>query len=94
MRTITIEIHDRGYTVREGDRYHDELCWDEMLGQVTELTHPRLGDGRYAMKTEAEWTAYRKRFEPHRDRAPDEAPVLQLQYQQHPQNQQSQDQEK
>jgi hypothetical protein len=57
MRTITIEVHDNGYTVREGDRYHDELCWDEMLGQVTELTHPRLGDGRYAMKTEAEWAS-------------------------------------
>ena len=88
MRTITIEIGDRGYTVREGDRYADELCWDEMLGQVTELTHPRLGDGRYAMKTEAEWAEYRKRFEPRRERAPDDAPTLQLTYQQDPTNHQ------
>lgn len=84
MRTITIEVTERGYTVREGDRYADELCWDEMLGQVTELTHPRLGDGRYAMRTDAEWAEYRKRFEPHREQAPEGTPVLQLQYQPHP----------
>lgn len=82
MRTITIEITDRGYTVREGDRYHDELCWDEMLGQVTELTHPKIAEGRYAMRTEAEWAEYRKRFERRPERAPDDAPTLLLTHQQ------------
>jgi hypothetical protein len=38
VRTITIEIDEQGFTVREGYRYHKGLCWDEMLGQVTELT--------------------------------------------------------
>jgi hypothetical protein len=78
MRTVTIEITDRGYTVREGDRYHDELSWDEMLGQVTELTHPKLGVGHYMMKTSAEWAEYRKRFERQLERAPDDAPILLL----------------
>lgn len=63
MRTITIEVTERGYTVREGDRYHDELCWDEMLGQVTELTHPKLGETRYPMMTEEQWTAWRERLD-------------------------------
>ena len=61
MRTITIEINDQGYTVREDDRYHDGLCWDEMLGMVTELTHPRLGQTKYPMMTAGEWTAWRER---------------------------------
>jgi hypothetical protein len=83
MRTITIEIdEDKGYTVREGDRYHDQLCWDEMLGQIAQLTHPQLGAARYQMRTEAEWAEYSKRFEPKRERAPDDAPVLLLTHQQ------------
>jgi hypothetical protein len=81
MRTITIEIDEQGYTVREGERYADGLCWDEMLGQISELTHPRLGQARYAMQTAAEWAEYRKRFEPRRERAPDDEPVLQLTHQ-------------
>lgn len=60
MRTITIEIDQQGFTVREGDRYHDGLCWDEMLGQVTELSHPKLGQTRYPMLTESEWSALRE----------------------------------
>ncbi len=63
-RTITIEIVDDGgsgdYTVREGDRYCDHLCWDEMLGQVVELTHPKIGVERYPMLT-AEEHAERER---------------------------------
>lgn len=62
MRTITIEIADNGdIDVREGDRYCDGLCWDEMLGTIAELTHPRIGSARYAMRTEAEWAEYRAR---------------------------------
>lgn len=61
MRRITIEIDDQGFTVCEGIRYHDGLCWDEMLGMVTELTHPRLGQTKYPLLTEAEWAARRER---------------------------------
>lgn len=61
MRTVTIEFTDKDFTVREGDRYHDGLCWDEMLGMVTELTHPRLGQTKYPMLTEGEWAAWRER---------------------------------
>lgn len=57
-RTITIEIVDNGglgdYTVREGDRYCDRLCWDEMLGTIAELTHPQIGHARYRMETTEE----------------------------------------
>jgi len=63
MRTITIEIDDQGYTVREGDRYHDGLCWDEMLGQVVELTHRKLGEARYPMMTAEQWDAWRARLD-------------------------------
>jgi hypothetical protein len=83
MRTIAIEITaDNDFTVREGDRSAEGLCWDEMLGQVTELTHPRLGDGRYAMRTDAEWAEYNKRFAPRPEHAPDDAPVQLLTHQQ------------
>lgn len=58
-RTITIEIVDHGgsgdYTVREGERYCDRLCWDEMLAQVAELTHPKIGAARYPMHTAEEY---------------------------------------
>lgn len=78
MRTIIIEItKDKGYIVREGDLFHDQLCWDEMLGQVVSLTHPQLGKERYQMRTSAEWAEYNKRFEPTPTRAPDD-PVLLL----------------
>jgi hypothetical protein len=63
MRTITIEIDDSGQIdVREGDRYCNGLGWDEMLGTIAELTHPRIGSARYAMRTAEEWEAWRERI--------------------------------
>ncbi len=60
MRTITIEIVDSNdFTVKEGDRYCDKLTWDEMLGTIAELTHPRLGTCSYRMLTEEEWDRLR-----------------------------------
>lgn len=51
-RTITIVcVGPNSYTVMEGERYCDRLCWDEMLGTIAELTHPRIGDARYRMQT-------------------------------------------
>jgi hypothetical protein len=62
MRQITICIDDKNdFTVHEGDRFADGLCWDEMLGTIAELTHPHIGSARYAMRTEAEWAEYRAR---------------------------------
>ncbi|MFM0101958.1 hypothetical protein PQR01_00220 [Paraburkholderia rhynchosiae] len=62
MRAVTIEIDDgNNFTVREGERFADGLCWDEMLGTIAELTHPKIGDARYAMRTATEWAAYKAR---------------------------------
>jgi len=60
QRTITIIINDHGYTVQEGDLYHDELCWDEMLGTVVEMTHPAIGRPRYQMMTTQGWQKWRE----------------------------------
>ncbi len=58
MRTIVIEVMDSdNFTVKEGDRYCDKLIWDEMLGTIAELTHPKIGTARYRMLTQAEWNA-------------------------------------
>lgn len=65
MRTITIEIADDGgsgdYLVREDDRYCDRLCWDEMLGTIAELTHPKIGVARYRMLTAEEHAELERR---------------------------------
>lgn len=58
MQTITIEFSDdSAFTVRQGDRYVTQLCWDEMLGTVAELSHPKIGDCRYRMQTAEQWAA-------------------------------------
>lgn len=51
-RTITIVMHDGNwFDVFEGEAYVDRLCWDEMLGEIAQLTHPSIGVSRYQMKT-------------------------------------------
>lgn len=63
MKTITIECHDKNdFTVREGDRYVDRLCWEEMLGQVAEMTHPMINAGRFGMLTAEEHAAREQRW--------------------------------
>jgi hypothetical protein len=55
---MTISITAEGpneFTVRIGERYHDKMSWEEMLGQVAELTHPRIDKARFQMLTEKEW---------------------------------------
>lgn len=56
MQTITIsnEAGENNFMVTQGDRFADLLNWDEMICQVIELTHPKIGKGRYQMRTEAE----------------------------------------
>ncbi len=64
-RTITIVVHDGNhFDVHEGERYCDRLCWDEMLGTIAELTHPRIGEARYRMSTPEERQKHRERHGP------------------------------
>ncbi|MDQ0510934.1 hypothetical protein [Ancylobacter amanitiformis] len=51
---IVIERDPHGFTVRHGDRSCDGLCWDEMLGQVVNLTLPNGGGRLYRMLSDAE----------------------------------------
>jgi hypothetical protein len=56
MRIITILVGEDGYLeVREDDRTSGQLSWDEMLGQIGELTHPKLGTAHYPMMTNQQW---------------------------------------
>ena len=54
-RQINIVISTEGYTVQEGDKFAEQLSWDEMIGTVIDLCHPKLGKATYAMKTQKEW---------------------------------------
>ena len=45
------------FTVHIGERYSDKMAWEEMLGQVAELTHPDIDRGRFRMLTADEWAA-------------------------------------
>jgi hypothetical protein len=53
--TITAEGPNE-FTVRIGDRHHPKMSWEEMLGQVAELTHPRIDKARFWMLTDEEWS--------------------------------------
>lgn len=49
-RTITIVCREgNDFDIVDGERVCDRLCWDEMLGTIAELTHPRIGQARYRM---------------------------------------------
>lgn len=64
MRTLTINY---GPGVEGNPNYHGfevineygqtpgHLCYGEMLEQVAEMVHPKLGGMRYAMATPEEW---------------------------------------
>lgn len=57
MEPITIEYNKGdGFIVRQGAKYADFMCWDEMMGLLTTLTLP--DDFKYYrqnwMKTEAQ----------------------------------------
>lgn len=69
MRTLVIEIpepHDErqacGFDlVDEQGRRCNGLNWDELIGQITSLTHPAIVPPRpqYPMRTRFEWDADR-----------------------------------
>jgi hypothetical protein len=47
-QSITIYMRPQGlYHVHIGDCYADMLTWDEMLGEVAQLTHPEIRHPRY-----------------------------------------------
>jgi hypothetical protein len=33
------------------------MTWEEMLGQIAELTHPKIDHARFWLLTEEEWAA-------------------------------------
>lgn len=68
-RPIEIEIVERSFTVRQGDKFADELTFDEMLGLVACLTVP--GDRKCVrwMKTQAEHDAWLNRLKNMAERA-------------------------
>lgn len=54
VRTIVVEIMEGNcINLREGDMSTGDLTWDEALGSLAELTHPRIGACRYRMMTDA-----------------------------------------
>lgn len=62
-RVITIIVHkENHFDVFEGERYSDYLCWDEMLGQIAQMTHPAIAEPRYNMLTPEEWATLRERW--------------------------------
>ncbi|GMG89630.1 hypothetical protein Cmtc_08500 [Cupriavidus sp. TKC] len=63
MRQITITFdNDKGFAVTENGRTADRLAWDEMLGQVAQMTHPKINEGRYRMLTIEEYQAQEDKF--------------------------------
>ena len=61
---ITIEVHGANdFTVRIGARYADRMTWEEMLGQIAELTHPRIDRARFVMLTTEEHVARHERLD-------------------------------
>jgi hypothetical protein len=63
MRTITITIDDGKIEVAEDGKTTGQLAWDEMLGQIAELTHPAIVErAHYPMLTPEEWEQRAKRL--------------------------------
>lgn len=78
VRTIQILVHTNdpqyrtpAYDVFDGERYVDRMNWDEMLGVVARLTHPKLEGERdqYGMTDAQGWQDRAERLRKHRERA-------------------------
>jgi len=61
-RTITLIRDSAGWTVREGDRYQDQLGSDEALWVIAVLLCGGERRGYTLLKTEAEHMAARERW--------------------------------
>lgn len=61
MRTLTIRIPEAGdprcgFDVVDSEgRHANGLAWDEFIGQVVALTHPKLGSPQYRMQADEQW---------------------------------------
>ncbi|MDE1138149.1 MAG: hypothetical protein PW999_00550 [Paraburkholderia tropica] len=63
MRQITITFdNSKGFAVTENGMTADRLAWDEMLGQIANLTHPKLGSPHYSMLTVEQYTTQEEKF--------------------------------
>ena len=58
---VTLEGVSKGYTVRHGDKYADDIAFEEMLALVAALLMPE-DRSRYRawMKTAAEWEQWQQ----------------------------------
>lgn len=54
MDDVRITKNERGFAVYQGERFVEGLCWEEVLGQVINLTHPNIGKECYPMLTDEE----------------------------------------
>lgn len=62
LRTIVVHLFDGGgLEVVEGGGTTGVLTWEEALGQMAELTHPKLGAARFPMMAPEAWAARRSR---------------------------------
>lgn len=59
MEKITIERLEYGFNVIQGDKYSDQLGFDEMLGLIAILTMPDHTPHLQWMKTKEEHDAWR-----------------------------------
>lgn len=65
--TITVEVaRNKSFTVRMGEHFYDELCFDEMLGCLVRLMidgNPRPEKAGYGgLKTAEQWEQQRKAY--------------------------------
>lgn len=55
LSTVTIEIYGpNDFDVRHAGRRADRLMWEEMLGHVASLTHPKIAAPRFDTRVESE----------------------------------------
>lgn len=64
MENIIIEKLEHGYNVIQGDKYSDQLGWDEMLGTIAALTMPKSLPCVSWLKTKEEHEAWRNSLSP------------------------------
>lgn len=66
-RIITIVVRGgNDFDVHEGEGFVTKLCWDEMVGQIAQMTHPAIGRPRYRMPTAEEHQEEKEDAERHR----------------------------
>ena len=68
---ISFDRH-RYFVVAQGERACDGLCWDEMIGQIINLTRRVVGERIYPMLTADEQAERERRhYQPHESECDD-----------------------